>query len=1021
MASITRTANPNGVSASSNVATYSTQSIGTAASNRWIVVGVISELSSSTPSGCTIDSGSGDTAMTAGTGGNFGAVYAQTYRLLVPTGTTATIKVTYSATNPTSTQNRIVVYSILDGAYSSAGGDGSTDMDATDPLTTGSITIPTGGVFLAVAGGATDTVAKTWANATEDLDVDAGAFRFTTATRATALTTTAVTCTGGTNGEDGALSYLIFTDNTEPTVSLNTPADSATGQSLTPTLNFTGTDSDSDAVEYQVQVDTSNTFNSQTAATIGYTSNGASSLGPSQNKFFGTRFTSPSTAANVTGGQIAICSDLGSGKTAKVVIVKQVDLSIVTNGVSDAISVPYQAGDSTPNSFTSFTFASTPVLEPQTDYVLGVIHNDTDFSIYVSYDAGTANYYYFDSTNDYTTPTNPTDAVTTGDDNAGPNNAKISAYLTLATPLIGAASTTDAGFTAGHPFASGVAKDYTAYKSLAFDATSNSGFQATTSNYSWNHTCTGTDLVLVVGVTAEENTNNANLPVTGVTYNGVAMTKANEQNTNGGGSADLASQWYLISPDTGTHSISVTHTGTVSASVGGAVSYTNANQTTQPDVAGVGNKELTGTGTASVSITPTTAGCVIVDNIIGSGSTNALTEDASQTERWNVTATGNFVGAGSTFQQTSAGAKTMQWTFTSQVWAINALAIRPAIYSLTASTTYYWRARAIDPSGSNTYGAWATTRSFTTGGGGSSSQSPSNSPSLSPSSSISPSTSPSVSPSVSPSLSPSSSISPSQSPSNSPSLSPSSSVSPSRSPSNSPSLSPSSSISPSNSPSISPSLSPSSSISPSRSPSNSPSVSPSVSPSISPSSSISPSVSPSVSPSLSPSSSISPSVSPSVSPSLSPSSSISPSVSPSVSPSMSPSSSISPSRSPSSSPSLSPSSSISPSRSPSNSPSISPSSSVSLSISPSASNSPSPSAGSSSQSPSNSPSLSPSSSISPSLSPSISPSTSQSPSSSPSISPSASPSLSPSASASPSLAPTETIDLISFGIISFYR
>ena len=31
---------------------------------------------------------------------------------------------------------------------------------------------------------------------------------------------------------------------------------------------------------------------------------------------------------------------------------------------------------------------------------------------------------------------------------------------------------------------------------------------------------------------------------------------------------------------------------------------------------------------------------------------------------------------------------------------------------LTASTTYYWRARAIDPAGSNSYGAWSSTRSF---------------------------------------------------------------------------------------------------------------------------------------------------------------------------------------------------------------------------------------------------------------------------------------------------------------------
>ena len=40
---------------------------------------------------------------------------------------------------------------------------------------------------------------------------------------------------------------------------------------------------------------------------------------------------------------------------------------------------------------------------------------------------------------------------------------------------------------------------------------------------------------------------------------------------------------------------------------------------------------------------------------------------------------------------------------------------------LDPSTTYYWRARAKDPTGSDTFGAWATTRSFTTaaaGGGG---------------------------------------------------------------------------------------------------------------------------------------------------------------------------------------------------------------------------------------------------------------------------------------------------------------
>ena len=100
--------------ASSNIATYSGVSIGVASKDRIVVVAVSSELASSTPSACTIDYGSGDTAMTAGTGGNFGAVYTQLYYLKVPTGTTATIKVTFSATNPTGTQNHIAVYKYED-------------------------------------------------------------------------------------------------------------------------------------------------------------------------------------------------------------------------------------------------------------------------------------------------------------------------------------------------------------------------------------------------------------------------------------------------------------------------------------------------------------------------------------------------------------------------------------------------------------------------------------------------------------------------------------------------------------------------------------------------------------------------------------------------------------------------------------------------------------------------------------------------------------------------------------------
>jgi len=59
---------------------------------------------------------------------------------------------------------------------------------------------------------------------------------------------------------------ILYQENTPPTVALNTPNDVATGVSTTPDLLFTGTDADSDEIEYNVQVDTVNTFDSQVGA-----------------------------------------------------------------------------------------------------------------------------------------------------------------------------------------------------------------------------------------------------------------------------------------------------------------------------------------------------------------------------------------------------------------------------------------------------------------------------------------------------------------------------------------------------------------------------------------------------------------------------------------------------------------------------------------------------------------------------------------------------------------------------------
>jgi hypothetical protein len=151
--------------------------------------------------------------MTAGTQANQGAVYARVFYAKAPTGTTADFVVTFGA-NPSDTQNHVSVYRVVGARFTlTAGGNNSTDMDATTPLTTGSITIPSNGGFIAVAAGANNNDAKTWANATEDLDANVTGFRHTTATRTTSGTVT-ITCTGGINGEDGAMSWVILTPGT---------------------------------------------------------------------------------------------------------------------------------------------------------------------------------------------------------------------------------------------------------------------------------------------------------------------------------------------------------------------------------------------------------------------------------------------------------------------------------------------------------------------------------------------------------------------------------------------------------------------------------------------------------------------------------------------------------------------------------------------------------------------------------------------------------------------------------------
>lgn len=205
--SIAQTANPATAATVASVVTLSTQSIGTADGTRIVAICFTWETGTRDITGVTIDYGTGAQAMTAAAVDGTNDNDARIYYAAAPTGTTATFALTFDGAV---TEVKATIYSVLNSSTATitSSADGSTDMDVTDQLDTPYV-LPLNGGALAVACGSANTDNKSWANLTEDVDVDAGSFRHTTAFSTTAGSFSAV-CQGGSNGEDGQVVCVVF-------------------------------------------------------------------------------------------------------------------------------------------------------------------------------------------------------------------------------------------------------------------------------------------------------------------------------------------------------------------------------------------------------------------------------------------------------------------------------------------------------------------------------------------------------------------------------------------------------------------------------------------------------------------------------------------------------------------------------------------------------------------------------------------------------------------------------------------
>ncbi len=162
---------------------------------------------------------------------------------------------------------------------------------------------------------------------------------------------------------------------------------------------------------------------------------------------------------------------------------------------------------------------------------------------------------------------------------------------------------------------------------LAFDAASAVENQSAGTTATLSHTTSGSNRILIVA--CHQTSVGAN-SVTGVTYNGVSMTKIGATVTIQASNAYMT-LWYLVAPATGANNIVVTKGSGDNTSVA-AVSYTGAKQTGQPEVNGTD----TGSGTAPTrAMTPSTNNAMLLMAVGGDGTGGTATESTNWTRRAN--------------------------------------------------------------------------------------------------------------------------------------------------------------------------------------------------------------------------------------------------------------------------------------------------------------------------------------------------------------------------------------------------
>lgn len=214
---------------------------------------------------------------------------------------------------------------------------------------------------------------------------------------------------------------------------------------------------------------------------------------------------------------------------------------------------------------------------------------------------------------------------------------------------------------------------------VAHDADSNASSGASTvASLTWSHTTTGSNTLLVVGLTWTGNT--VTMAITHAGNNPTGSTSI-VQST---GTIYNSQIWWWVNPTTGAQNIIATPSGTDSI-YGGGTSFTGVDQTNPILSAGstLDARSLNDSSFGNVTEMAWASGQnEMIFNLIGmANATSTITAVSPATQSFNqFDATQNRTGGGEYWLATSNGFNAMSWTISgssNRAWVMQSLAINP--------------------------------------------------------------------------------------------------------------------------------------------------------------------------------------------------------------------------------------------------------------------------------------------------------------------------------------------------------